>query len=159
MSSLEVREFPALRLASMRYTGTFFGPGIAMTWARFGSWAGARGLMLPEVRMLGISLDNPQLTPAALCRYDCAIVVDESFQPDAEVEIQTFPGGRYACVPFKGTAMEMGAAWMKLFSQDLPQAGLSAVAALPFELYTGLHTVDPATGRITCLLCAGVAPK
>lgn len=158
MSSIEVKDFPALRLASMRYTGTFFGPGIAMTWARFGTWAGARGLMVPDAQMLGISLDNPQVTPPTQCRYDCAIVVDESFKPDAEVEIQTFPGGSYACVPFEGTAMEMGAAWMKVFSHDLPQAGLQPVAAPPFELYSGLNTVDPATGRIRCKLCAAVGP-
>ncbi len=158
MSSVDIKEFPSLRLATMRYTGTFFGPGIGLMWVAFGTWAKARGLMTPDCQMLGISLDNPQLTPPALCRYDCAIVVDDKFQPDAAVQLQTFPGGRYACVPFQGTAMECGAAWMKVFSQDLPQAGLSAVAALPFELYTGLDTLDPATGRITCLLCAGVGP-
>ena len=122
--SVAIKTLPAMHVAYMRHTGPYGSPAIAQQWARFGEWATARGLMAPRRRMLGISLDNPMTTPPAQCRYDLCIEVDAGFQPDADVQLQDFPGGKYAAVPFKGTALAIGPAWMQMFGQWLPQAGL-----------------------------------
>ncbi|MDB5893714.1 MAG: transcriptional regulator [Rhodoferax sp.] len=151
-----LKTLPALHLAYVRHTGPYGSPGIAQQWISFGAWATAHGLMSPRRRMLGISLDNPMTTPPALCRYDLCIEVDAGFEPEGDVALQDFAGGRHACVPFKGTAMAIGAAWMQVFAQWLPQAGLQPTGAPALEFYDTDFEFDAQTGVFNCDLCVPV---
>jgi AraC family transcriptional regulator len=154
---VQIKTLPAMHVAYMRHTGPYGGPGIAQQWIDFGAWATAQGLMQPRRRMLGISLDNPMTTPPAQCRYDLCIEVDAGFAPDGEVALQDFPGGRYACVPFQGTAMAIGAAWMQVFAQWLPQGGHQPTGQPALEFYDTDFAFDTETGAFNCELCVPVA--
>ena len=155
--SVEIKTLPAMHLATMRHTGPYGSPTIAQQWASFGEWATSQGLMTPRRRMLGISLDNPMTTPPAQCRYDLCIEVEAGFKPNGDVALQDFPGGKYACVPFKGTAFTIGPAWMQMFGQWLPQSGHQPTGQPALELYDTDFELDPTTGVFTCTLCVPVA--
>lgn len=153
---VELKTLPALRLAYMRHTGPYGHPDIGATWQRFWAWVGQHGLD-PE-RIYGIVQDDPEVTPADKCRYDCCFEVDAAFQPQGEIGVQTFAGGRYACAPFTGTGATIHAAWMRLFGEWLPQSGYQADDKPSMELHEGDFVVDEKTGAFRCLLCMPVRP-
>ena len=48
---------------------------VGATWGKLAAWAGARGLFGPGPRFIGVSYDDPQITPPEKLRYDAAITV------------------------------------------------------------------------------------
>ena len=68
------------------------------------------------------------------------------------------PGGRYACLRFKGTDREINAAWSGLLSGWLPDSSLQLDARAMFEHYPVEATYDPVTGVFECNLCIPVSP-
>ena len=155
---VEIRNLPAARLAYMRHTGPYGDPAIGRTWERFGQWCAQRGLMQPPRAMIGISQDNPEITPADKLRYDCCVAVGDDFRPEGEVGTQDFAGGKYACAPFKGKTADIHAAWMRMYGQWLPQSGWQADDRAGIELYEENFEMDPKTGVFGCLLCVPVRP-
>lgn len=151
-----IKHLPAVRLAYMRYTGPYGTPGIPQLWERFARWCGSAGLMEPRRRMYGLPQDNPEITPADKCRYDCCIEVDDSFRPQGEVGVETFGGGRYACARYQGTGADIHKAWMQMYSGWLPASGYVADDKPCVELYEEDFVLDPATGAFNCLLCVPV---
>jgi AraC family transcriptional regulator len=157
---VEIKNLPAARLAYMRWTGPYGHPGITQTWERFGAWCAQHGLTQPRRKMYGISQDDPEITPAEKCRYDCCVAVDDGFvlQGAAEsgVGLQDFAGGRYACARFTGTGADIHAAWMRLYGQWLPRSGMQADDKPGLEIYDEDFEVDHATGAFSCWLCVPV---
>lgn len=156
LMQVELRTVPSMRLAYLRHTGPYGDPGISQTWERFGAWCGQNGLVPPRRKMYGISQDDPSITEAARCRYDCCIEVDAAFVPRGEVGVQDFAGGRYACARFTGTGADIHGAWMRMYGQWLPQSGYQADDKPGLEIYEEDFTVDPQTGAFHCLLCVPV---
>ena len=158
--TLDIKTFPPVRLAYMRYTGPYGHPDIALHWKRFGDWCEAQGLMKPRRKMYGISLDNPMTTAPMECRYDLAIEVEAKFKvKDADasgVAIRQLEGGRFACKPFSGTAAQIGLAWMEMFGQAMPASGLQREDRPAMEVYLEDFELDPATFSFSCLLCVPV---
>lgn len=155
---LDIRNLSTQKLAYMRHTGPYGDAGIGHTWQRFGLWCAQHGLMQSRCEMIGISLDNPEITPASKLRYDCCVRVDDDFRPQGEVGVQHFAGGRYACAPFTGTTADIHAAWMKMYGEWLPQSGWQADDRPAIELYEEDFEMDPKTGAFDCLLCVPVRP-
>lgn len=154
--NVELRTLPALRLAYMRHTGPYGTPGIGQTWHRFCTWFGTRGTT--SQKMYGIGQDDPEITPPEKCRYDCCVEVDAAFQPQGDIGVQDFAGGRYACAHFTGTGATIHAAWMKMYGEWMPGSGYQAGDAPALELYEENFSSDEKTGTFSCLLCVPVKP-
>jgi AraC family transcriptional regulator len=155
----EICTFVATRVAYMRFVGRYGSPGIPEMWQRFGNWCAAHGLTSARRRIFGVAQDNPNITPPEQTRYDACIEIETTFEPSGEVEVQTIPGGRFACVPFHGTAAEIRAAWVRLLGKTLPDAGYDIDLAPAIELYEPDSAVNPETGEFTCVLCMPVHGK
>jgi len=151
---VEIRTIPETRVAYMRHVGPYGSPGIGEMWQRFESWCAAQGLA--GRRMYGIAQDNPNITPADRIRYDACIEVDATFQPSGELGAQTIRGGRYACVPFTGTAAEIRAAWMKFLGKTLPDSGHTPDLSPALEIYEPDFVIDKKTQSFACSLCVPV---
>jgi AraC family transcriptional regulator len=153
---VDIKTLPALRLGYLRHTGPYGHPGIGATWKRLWIWLGQHRLEPQQI--YGIVQDDPEVTPAEKCRYDCGFEIDAAFQPQGDIGVQAFAGGRYACTPFTGTGAEIHAAWMRLLGEWLPQSGYQADDQPALELYEGSFVVDKKTGVFRCQLCMPVRP-
>ena len=111
-----------------------------------------RGLAGAGRPMFGVAQDNPNITPPAVTRYDACVEVAETFRPSGEVGVQVVRGGRFACVPFRGTITEIRAAWVRLLVRTLPDAGLEPEILPALELYEEGLALDD-TGAFSCTLC------
>jgi AraC family transcriptional regulator len=145
------------RIAYLRHIGPY-GPGVASFWpGTFMPWLQASGL--GGRAMYGIARDDPAITDADKCRYDCGVEIPEDFAPPAPAVVDRLPGGRYAVAEYYGhgdAAME--AAYAGLLREWLPASGMQVDARPIFEYYPVDMRFDLETGEFGCRLCVPVRP-
>jgi len=117
----------------MRHVGPYIECG--KTWAKLCSWAGPKGLLGPGVKLIGISHDDPDVTPAEKLRYDACIAVDRPLEPAGEVGVQEIRGGEYAVATHKGPYEKLAETYSSLFGEWAPSSGRIVSQAPCFEMY------------------------
>lgn len=156
---VEIKQLPGYHVAYMRHIGPY-GPGVSRHWKEFRKWAVAHGFLGRDAVnpiALGISHDDPSITPPAKCRYDSCAVVPEDFKPGTGVNITDIPGGRYAVYRFRGTDKTIGKAWRDIYAGWLPESGYQCDDRPCFELYTAEHQCH-SDGSWECDICIPVKP-
>jgi AraC family transcriptional regulator len=133
--SVEVRmeRMGPLRVAFMRHVGPYH--EVSGTWQKLMAWAGRKGLMRPGMTMLGMSYDDPEVTPPDKLRYDAAIVVDVGVQPEGEGGIQEIPAGDFAVITHHGSYERFGETYALLFGRWAPENRRELVGGPSLEFY------------------------
>jgi AraC family transcriptional regulator len=132
----EVAAFPVAYVKHMK--GYEDSAGIGEAFQKLFAWAGPRGYLSAEdMKVLGISFDDPEVTPKDKCRYYACVAVAERAQPEGEVGIMTIRPGRYAIGHFKGGADIFRKAYAYMYGTWLPGNGWQPDDAPAFEVYTG----------------------
>lgn len=104
----------------------------------------------------GIAHDDPQITDASKCRYDAAVELPLDAVVSGQPHRTTLPGGRYACMPFKGNGRDIDDAWNRLLREWLPDSGLQLDARPCLEHYAPQASFDEKTGTFECEICIPV---
>lgn len=144
------------RVAYLRYTGPY-GEAVSRFWMQqVAPWMATHGLIGRS--RYGISHDDPSITDPAQCRYDACVEVPDDYTPSGPALITTLPGGRYAVMPFKGTAAQIGPAWTRLLRDWLPASALQLDSRPCFEYYPDDAGYDASSGVFECRICIPVAP-
>jgi len=143
-------------VAYLRHLGPY-GEPIALFWQHtYYPWAATNNLL--ECARYGISYDDPGITAPAQCRYDACAEVAPDFVVSGGAFKTTLPGGKYAVLPFKGSADRVVDAWAALLRDWLPASGLQLDARPCFEYYPQDAACDPQTGAFECQICIPVVP-
>ncbi len=71
-------------------------------WGAVCAFAGPRGLIGPQSEFIGLSHDDPSITPAEKLRYDACITVDREVKPEGDIGVQTIGGGTFAVFVHEG---------------------------------------------------------
>jgi DNA gyrase inhibitor GyrI len=115
MSQLDVRiiDLPPMRVASAT---AFSSSPETEAWKKLETWASARGLLnQPGHRIFGF--DNPSPTTGSPnYGYEFWITVSSEVQPEGEIKIKEFKGGRYAVAHCKVNDpwQDIPGTWQKL---------------------------------------------
>lgn len=113
----QIEEMSKSRIAYMRRVGPY-GAGNYALMKKSKEWAKANGLFTASAVILGISQDNPAVTPPESCRYDVGIVVSEDFTTtDTDVDVAELPGGKFTIFTIDHTAEAIQKAWGEIFVQ------------------------------------------
>src|SRR5262249_23612239 len=102
---VRIEQVPARRVAFLRHLGPY--AEVGPTFERLLGWARGRGLMGPDTVTLSISHDDPEVTPPEKIRCDCCVTVDDQFQPEGDVGVQTVEGRDHAVLRHRGPHSEM----------------------------------------------------
>ena len=136
-----VCELASVRVAYMRRLGAY-GPEISQTWEKLMQWE--REKSIPLGIGVGAYWDDPQMTPVEQCRADVCLCVPENVAPDpqAGVDIQILPAGRYAIAlhDFTDAEADYPKFWRELCEEVAKTPGLTpadkATAPKPcYEIY------------------------
>lgn len=136
---VEIKTLPGYRVAYVRHIGPY-GPELVEAWTRIMEWAGKKELLGPDTAAIGVSWDNPELTPPQHCRYDACVVLPDAFTVSEQdlaqsgISVQTLPDGEYACYRRPTRMDEYFKAWKELIGVWLPESGYTCVSA-GFEYY------------------------
>ena len=130
---VEIKTLPPQRVVFLRHTGPY--DGVHAAWSKLCGWAGPRGLLGPGARFIGISYDDPQITPPEKLRYDAAITLSRPVQPEGEFGVTEIAGGEYATFLHKGPYETMSRSYQLLLGAWLPKSNRELRDAPCFELY------------------------
>ena len=143
-------------VAYLRHTGAY-GPDIGRFWMKkVAPWMEANNFFGRD--RFGISLDDPLVTDPAQCRYDACVASRENEVIAGDAHHKVIPGGRYACLDYEGTGVDIGASWEALLRDWLPKSGLQLDSRPFFEHYPVDGRYDPKSGAFSCRICVPVAP-
>ena len=141
--AVRIEDVPPFRVAYVKHMkGYGDSEGIGSAFQTLFCWAGPRGLMSPDMRVLGLSLDNPDITPKDKCRYYACLAVTGKAEPDGDVGVMDIRPGKYAVARFTGGAGVFKRAYDFMFGRWLPASGWQPDDAPAFESYIG----EPGTG-------------
>jgi len=130
---VRIEHLGPLRVAFVRHIGPY--PEVGAAWQKLMAWAGRKGLMRPDMTMLGLSYDDPEVTPADKLRYDAAIVVDENVQPEGEIGVQTVAAGDFATITHHGRYEKLSETYALLFGRWVPEHRRELVGGPSLEFY------------------------
>jgi AraC family transcriptional regulator len=149
MHDVTLSHFPGARLAAIRHVGSYAGMGAAFD--RLSVWAGARGLIGPETRFLGLYHDDPTEVAEAKLRSDACLTIPEGVAGEGEVTVTSLPATRVACFTFKGPYAELEAPYHWLYGTWLPASGEEPADLPCFEEYLNDPKALPPTEWLTAV--------
>ena len=97
----------------MRHIGSYGGPDNFKMMVDFKTWIANNDLQkdLETYGILGIALDNPQVTPPEECRYDVILCVCNEINTNSKVRRGQFTGGKYAVFTIPHTTEAVQQFW------------------------------------------------
>ena len=135
---VRIEDVPAFRVAYVKHMkGYEDQEGIGNAFQTLFCWAGPRGVASPDMRVIGMSLDNPEITPKEKCRYYACLAVTDKAKPEGEVGIMTVRAGKYAVGRFEGGKDVFKRAYAYMYGEWLPRSGYQPDDAPGFESYVG----------------------
>ena len=156
LSRVHLIERRDTRIAYLRYEGALGRPLHHFWQTRAKPWLARLGW--PPQMQYGISHDDPAVNDPLRCRYDVATDVPADMPLPQGTFTALLPGGRYAALPFFGTAERIGDAWAALLRDWLPDSGWQLDYRPCFECYPVEGRVDEAAGAFECTICIPVVP-
>jgi AraC family transcriptional regulator len=120
----------------VRHIGPYINCGVA--WSTLCEWAGPQGLLQPGVKMMGLSYDDPQVTPEDKLRYDACIEVKnikELGVLNSPMTSKHINAGKYARTTHLGPYDTLTKTYSELCGQWLPQNGYEIESLPCIEIY------------------------
>ena len=127
-------ERPAQRVAYVRVIGTNDVKRFLAGFDQLIEWGGKHEL-LPKAELMGMSCDDPLVTPLPKYRYDFCLVLPRSFQPGGEISVRQLPASRFAALRCQGDIHKLDRAWNYLFRAWLPSSGHEPTHVPAMEVY------------------------
>ena len=104
-------------IAYMRRTGAY-GIECKAVMEQLKSWAKQTNNLNDDSIILGIALDNPEVTAPESCRYDACLVVSNNFHTDdGNVHTRKLNGGKYCVFTVAHTTEAIRQAWSTMFTE------------------------------------------
>jgi AraC family transcriptional regulator len=139
---VRIETLAPMKVAFLRHVGPYEDEGVGRTWQKLDAWAAQHGLLGPGATLIGISHDNPHVTPPDKLRYDACIATDQPFEPEGEVGTQVIPGGEYAVTTHRGPYEKLPETYARLYGEWLPQSGREPADFSGFQHH---HNTPPET--------------
>lgn len=133
MYEVTLKEIDSFDLVGVAHSGSYMGIGKAFE-TLYGTLF-SRNLFRPDMEMIGIYLDDPELVPTDKLRSFACVTAKQTLPSDAPLTPQTLDGGRYAVLRHKGPYADMPLAYQWLYGTWLPQSGREVRDSLMFEKY------------------------
>jgi AraC family transcriptional regulator len=140
--NIEIKHLPKLHIAYVIHTEGY-NEKIEEAFTKLCRWAGPRRLINQHSSFIGISLDDPDITPVEKCRYYACITISQEIETQGEIHKMELPAGEYAVYHFEGKDTEIKTAYKNLFGSWLPQSGFQPADSPCYEIYLNEPDKDP----------------
>ncbi len=134
-SAMEVKEMPAMHLAYLICMQGYVMSEICPVWERLDKWATTHSAYTPETMNLGISMDDPLITPPNKCRYLAAMTIPDSIKKDRLVGIMDIPAMKCAIFHVDCRPDEIQARYRSIYKDWLPDSGMQPADFPCYEVY------------------------
>jgi AraC family transcriptional regulator len=146
---VRIETLPPTKVAFLRHVGPYEDGELHRTWERLLAWAEQYGLLGPRAKFVGISHDNPHVTPADKLRYDACLASDQPLEAEGEIGTQVLPGGDHAVVTYTGPYEGLTETYARLYGDWLPKSGREPADHPCFQVYRNLPRDTPPDKLVT----------
>jgi AraC family transcriptional regulator len=135
--SVRIETIQPTSVAYVRHVGPYAGDEslFGRLIGRLFQWAGPRGLVGPQTKLLTVYHDNPEITEEEKLRISVCVTVPPETRPDGDIGVMTIDAGRYAVASFTLQASEYGQAWNWMMGVWFPSSGYQPDDRNCFEVY------------------------
>jgi len=130
----EIVEIDDIKVICVRETGSYE-KAAPEAWGKLMKFAYSNKLVGNEIRRIGISHDNPNVTDASNIRYDACIDVDTNIEAETGLRKHTISGGKYAKFLHIGAYEGFQETFSYIFNAWLPESNYSLRDEPCFEIY------------------------
>ncbi len=123
-----------IKLICARETGRY-SESASKAWSRIMKFAYSNKLMHKNIRRIGISHDDPNITDAEHIRYDACVDIDVDIAEEDNLTKQTIIGGNYAKFIHEGTYDDFKETYSYIFNEWLPESEFQIDDKPCFEVY------------------------
>lgn len=125
-----------LRLAYVRVIGGYLKPQTLLDgYHAIEAWADKQGLDRDTSRLIGMSMDDPDIVPLSKCRYDFCREVRAKPPPRSGVSFSTLHANTWAVAECVGDMGDVEHVWNHLFREWLPASGWQPAAMPALEIF------------------------
>jgi DNA gyrase inhibitor GyrI/AraC-like DNA-binding protein len=125
---------PAQPIAYVRVVGGYNAEKILGGFDRLMKWGEPRGLV-PGAQLLGMSRDDPEITPMKKYRFDWCLALPAGFVADRQVSTTVISANRFATLHCDGDIYKVDRAWQYLFRCWLPRSGYQPTHDAAMEVF------------------------
>ena len=146
--AVRVENLPIQHYAYIRVFNPYANPAAIMSaYARVRVWLEKHTVPPARLKLIGLSGDDPDITPGEECRYDAGYLLPArgARRGSGGVGVTTIAAGPHALATCQGDIHAVVAAWDFLFQVWLPRSGYEPADAPCFEI---MHA-DPAERQYT----------
>jgi DNA gyrase inhibitor GyrI/AraC-like DNA-binding protein len=145
---------PARRIGYVRVIGGYNAEKILGGFRRLMDWGRRHGLV-PGATLIGMSQDDPEITPMAKYRFDWCLVLPDGLTPDGNLFV--IPANRFAVLHCRGDIHKEDRAWQYLFHTWLPRSGYQPTQDPAMEVYRA-HPLKVGWNTFDLDCCVPVKP-
>ncbi len=121
---VKIEQRADLHLAYIRTFGLYLEPQKGMdAYARLMDWVRQNKELLLDDRVIGMSPDDPEVTPLEKCRYDLCVALNQPMAPQGEIGCMLIPASNYAVHHCAGDITAFERAWSYFFKVWFPSSG------------------------------------
>ena len=130
---LAIKHIKPLRVAFVRHAGPYCQVGKA--WETLCMFLGKEGRLGGDCQFIGLSHDDPEVTPPDKIRYDACITVSDDFHARGDIGVQVIGGRDYAAMTHFGPYEKLNESYAKLLGLWLPRSGRELNGGPSLEFY------------------------
>ncbi|NLF52611.1 MAG: AraC family transcriptional regulator [Leptolinea sp.] len=130
-----MRDIPRRHIAYLANLKGYSLPEICDTWLRLDRWAQAHSVYRDDTVMLGISLDDPEITPTKKCRYLAGITIPTDIKKDRVVGVLDIPAQTCAVFHVECRADQIQGHYQSIYKDWLPDSGMQPGDFPCYEVY------------------------
>lgn len=121
--AVEIEHLPEIPIAYCKAIFGADGSGLIEKYLHLMNWAEKHQINIKgKLTRFGMSIDNPEVTPASKYRYDFALFLPHSYPNTDGIEFGTIPESDYATIHVEGKLEQVAQAWDHLYKQWLPDS-------------------------------------
>lgn len=154
--NIQVKTMPTLTLAYVAHHEGY-NSKIHKAFDKLCSWAGPRGLLAGDVKVLGISWDNPDITPIDKCRYYACITVPDNTEVKDDIGLYKMPSSKCIIMKYQGKDDGIKGAYEYIYNTYLPGSGFQPADIPCYEIYFKSPDDEP-VGEFDMDICIPVRP-
>lgn len=134
--SVRVERWAEVRIAYVRVVGGYLKPqSLIDGYHAIEAWAETQQIDRSASKLIGMSIDDPDVVPLAKCRYDFCRTVASKPPPRSGVSYTVLPECDWAVTHCQGAMTDVESTWNFLFREWLPRSGWQPAAIPALEIF------------------------
>jgi AraC family transcriptional regulator len=156
-AEISVRPMPALHLVYVANLKGYSLKEICRAWNKLQHWSSAHGLLTPETLAVGISFDDPLITPLEKCRYYACLSAPPETRADSLVNVIDIPAHRCVVSHVVCDAEQIERIYHCLYRDWFPGSGFQPADYPCYEIYRQTPENSP-DGKYVMDVCIPIIP-